>query len=93
MMIAKGGIEGGFRTILSEFSIPRAPFAYYNVLSDFINRQRGTSPDETQVVLRKDSIPGRKGMPSFGLLPVQQLRQFAEVFGGKDGIPAVNKVR
>jgi hypothetical protein len=38
--------------------------------------------------LLTDSIPERKGMPSFGLLPVQQLGQFAEGCGGEDGIPA-----
>jgi hypothetical protein len=41
MMMAKGGIEGGFSTKLSEFSIPRAPFAYHNVLSDFNPGQGG----------------------------------------------------
>jgi len=40
-----------------------------------------------------DSIPGRKGMPSGGAaLPVQQLWQFTQVFGGKDGEREVKTV-
>jgi hypothetical protein len=72
MMMAKGGIEGGFSTKLSEFSIPRAPFAYHNVLSDFNPGQRGRAlmnffAEEKRGVWRRPAMTHIFGVKRFAL--------------------------